>query len=221
MTSGWIHHVLKQPTSHNQIHWFVFKIWNPFPWCQRPTNQRHITNWPLCQACRQAPISPQIILPLKSRSLTACRMALRLRRICSTDDFFHKRPNALTTHLIKREYKHCFIQQEINKVRLIPRSHALETSIRQESDRVAFVVTFNPALPKINHIFSGNLNILHFSQRCKEALTSPPLISYRRCNNLRDILVRAKHSGPPSKTPVTDWTEIFERKVQTRLFERW
>ena len=43
-------------------------------------------------------------------------MALRLRKICWTDDFFHKRPNALTTRLIKREYKHCFIQQEIKKV---------------------------------------------------------------------------------------------------------
>ena len=47
-------------------------------------------------------------------------IALRLRRICSKDDFFNKRLNALTTHLINRGYKHCLSQQEINKVRFIP-----------------------------------------------------------------------------------------------------
>ena len=126
-------------------------------------------------------------------------MTLRQRRICSTDDFFKKRLNALAALLINTAYKHRFIQQEINKVRLIPPIHALETSTRRESDRVAFVVTFSPALPNINHIISGILNILHSSQRCKEALPSAPLISYRRCNNLRENLVRAKHRRPPPK----------------------
>ena len=128
-------------------------------------------------------------------------MALRQRWICSTDDFFNKRLNAVTTHLINTACKHRFIQQEMNKVRLIPRSHAFETFTRQESDRVPFLVTFNPALPNINHIICGNLNILHSSQRCKEELPSPPLISYRRCNNLHENLVWAKHRRPPPKTP--------------------
>ena len=128
-------------------------------------------------------------------------IALRLKIICSTDDFFNKCLNAHTTHLINRACKHRFIQQEINKGRLIPRSHALKTFTRQESDRVRFVVTSNPALPNINDIISGNLNILHSSQRCKEELPSHPLISYRRCNNLRENLVRAKHRRPPPKTP--------------------
>ena len=52
----------------------------------------------------------------------------------------NKRLNALTTHLIIRGYKRPFNKQEINKVPLIP------------------------ALPNINHIISGNLNILNSSQ---------------------------------------------------------
>ena len=145
-------------------------------------------------------------------------MALRQRWICSTDDFFNKRLNAVTTHLINTACKHRFIQQEINKVRLIPRSHAFETFTRQESDRVPFSVTFNPALPNINHIICGNLNILHSSQRCKEELPSPPLISYRSCNNLRDILVRAKHRRPPpfplpKHLELSAVTEVGARRV--------
>ena len=104
-------------------------------------------------------VPPQIILSsTHTKKSIPYTMALRQRRICSTDDFFNKRLNALTTHLINTAYKHCFIQQEINKVRLIPRSHAHETSTRQESDRVPFVVTFNPALPNMNpgHVNPGN-----------------------------------------------------------------
>ena len=118
------------------------------------------------------------------KSIPYSMQPLRQRRICLTDDFFNKRLNELTTHLINRGYKHLFIQQEINKVRLIP------------------------ALPNINHIISGNLNILNSSQRCKEALPSPPLISYRSCNNL----VRAKHrrSPPPPKKKQLELSAVTE-----------
>ena len=124
-------------------------------------------------------------------------MALRLRRICSTDEFFNTRPDALASHLIKRGYKYRFIKDEIDKVRQIPRSRALKTSTKKESNRIPFVVTFNPALPNIPQVISSNLNILRSSQCFQAAFPSPPLISYRRCNNLRDILVRAKHCRPP------------------------
>ena len=89
----------------------------------------------------------------------------------------------------------------VEKVRQISRSKALETSLKNESNRIPFVVTFNPALPSIRRIIFYNLNILRPPQRCKAAFPSPPLISFRRCNNLRDILVKAKHRRPPPKTP--------------------
>ena len=97
-------------------------------------------------------------------------MALRLRRICSTDEFFNTRSDALTTYLIKRGYPHRFIKEEIEKVRHIPRSKALETSMKNQSNRILFVVTFNPDLPNIRRIIFNNLNILRSSQRSKAKL---------------------------------------------------
>ena len=80
-------------------------------------------------------------------------MALRLRRIFSTDKFFNTRSSALTTHLIKRGYKHRFVKDAMEKVRQIPRSTALETSKKKESHRLPFVIsTFNPALPNIPQV---------------------------------------------------------------------
>ena len=132
--------------------------------------------------------------PSHTKQSISFSMALRLKRICSTDEFFNTRSDALTTHLIKRGYPHRFIKEEIEKVRHIPRSKALETSMKNQSNRIPFVVTFNPALPNIRPIiFNNNLNILRSSQRCKAAFPSPPLLSYRRCSNLRDKLVRSTH----------------------------
>ena len=126
-------------------------------------------------------------------------IASRLRRVCSTNEFFNTRSSALTTHLIKRGYKHRLVKDAIERVRQIPRSTALETSIKKESHRIPFVMTFNPALPNIPQAISSNLNILRSSERCLEAFSSPLRISYRRCKNLGNILVRAKHrrQAPP------------------------
>ena len=63
--------------------------------------------------------------------------------------FFNTRSSAFTTHLIKKGYKHRLVKDAIEKVRQIPRSRALETSIKKESHEIPFVITFNQALPNI------------------------------------------------------------------------
>ena len=80
---------------------------------------------------------------------------------------------------------------------------------------LARLVTFNPALPNIPQVISSNLNILRSSQRCLEAFSYPPLMLYRRCKNLRDILVSAKRrsKAPPSPTP----PRLQEHSVVTEI----
>ena len=68
--------------------------------------------------------------------------------------FFNTCSNALTTHLIKRGYQHRFVKEDVEKVRQIPRSKALETSTKQENNRIPFVVTFNPAFLTYVKLFS-------------------------------------------------------------------
>ena len=119
-------------------------------------------------------------------------LALRLRRICSTDAKFKHRINELKTYLLARGYNYNFLEEQFLRAANISRTNALQTKPKASNDVVPFVVTYNPALPRISNILRKHFNILHSSNRCKDVFKQPPFVAYRRSPNLRDILVKAQ-----------------------------
>ena len=93
-------------------------------------------------------------------------LALRLRRICSTNETFTLRTNELIDYLHKRGYKgynRYFLQREIQRVNNITRTEALtplDTSTLDKPERVPFVITYNPALRSISSIIRKHFHIL-------------------------------------------------------------
>ena len=114
--------------------------------------------------------------PSHTKQCIPFSMALRLRRICSTDEFFNTpyREDINTP------------QDAIENVRQIPRSTALETSIKDESHRIPFVITFNPALPNIPHAS-------HFQQ--------PQHFSFFTTTAPRSIFFSSSYIVPPLQKP--------------------
>ncbi|XP_078371353.1 uncharacterized protein LOC144655006 [Oculina patagonica] len=124
-------------------------------------------------------------------------LALRLRRICSTENFFEHRVKELQQYLVKRGYKQRFISEQIDRARLVSRAESLQEHTREtRSDRVPLVITYNPALRNIQKILHNKQPLLNSSSNCKEIFKETPVVSYRRSPNLRDLLVRAKLKGP-------------------------
>ena len=96
----------------------------------------------------------------------------------------------------------------------------------------SFVITYNPALPNISCIIHKHSNVLYSSDRCKNVSTNLPLVAYRRCKNISDILVRAKLPEPtntdqsrsPSgsfqcnKTSCTVWPFIDDGRNQYSFY---
>ena len=126
-------------------------------------------------------------------------LALRLRRICSSDETFKLRTNELRTYLNKRGYNLSFLNQEIGRVNGIPRSDAIatrDTSDTNQPIRVPLVVTYNPALRSVSSIIHKHFNILSSSPRCANVFKTTPLVAFRRTNNLSDLLVSAKLRNP-------------------------
>ena len=144
--------------------------------------------------------------PAHTKRTIPFSLALRLRRICSTDHFFNKRCYELINYLALRGYSRRLLKREVNRVRNISRQEALKPRPQtdNQSARTPFVITFNPALPNASATVCKNLNILHSSARCKQTFSPPPVVAYKRTPNLRDLLVRTQlrdNSNPQHKAP--------------------
>jgi hypothetical protein len=130
--------------------------------------------------------------PCHTKKAIPFSLALRLRRICSTDQAFNTRSAELTSYLLKRGYNRYFLSRQIERASNIPRNLAIQPKEKRTSNRIPFIVTYNPSLPSIPSIFKKNLSLLHSSNRCKTIFAQPPLVAFRRSPNLRDVLVKAK-----------------------------
>ena len=120
--------------------------------------------------------------------------ALRMCRICSTNNDFKKRSLELKSHLLHRGYKPSFVQDQIDRASHIRREDALTPRTRTcHNQRVPLVVTYHPNLPNLTALTKkNNLPVLHASSHLKKAIPERPLIAYRRQKNLRDLLVKAE-----------------------------
>ena len=132
--------------------------------------------------------------PLHTKKAIPFSLALRLRRICSTDETFKIRTTELTTYLLKRGYKRNFVTKQIQRAADIPCTHTLQPKQTDKPKRIPFITTYNPSLPSIFNIIKKHYNLLLSSDRCKNAFLHLPVVAFRRSPNLRDLLVTAKLS---------------------------
>ena len=139
-------------------------------------------------------------------SLPYC-LALRLRRICSSENLFQQCTNEMLHHLNQRGYKKRSIHDAIKKASLVTREEALADKTKSKSlQRVPFVVTYNLMLPNIPKILHEAHPILHASERYTEIFKNVPLVSYRRARNLSDMLCSKRLASPKSHNPIPPQT---------------
>ena len=116
--------------------------------------------------------------------------ALRMRRICSTNDDFKKRSLELKSHLLHRGYKPSFFQDQIDRTSHIRREDALTPRTRIcHNKRVPLVVTYHPNLTALTKKKTSRCYMLPAAYK---DIPERPLIAYRRPKNLRDLLVKAE-----------------------------
>ena len=85
------------------------------------------------------------------------------------------------------------IDAAIQKARKIPRPEALKKVVKvKDSQRPVFVIAFDPRLPSISQIVSRHWRTMRQDPYLAQVFPQPPLIAYKRPENLRDKLLRAK-----------------------------
>ena len=121
-------------------------------------------------------------------------LAYRIVRICSEADTCEKRLEELRQLLLDRKYKKSIINSAIKKAKAIPRKKALErVNLEEKTKRPVFAVTYDPRLPALPSIVKKHWRTMVASDpHLKEVFPLPPLVAYRRPQNIKDKIIRSK-----------------------------
>ena len=148
-------------------------------------------------------ISPQSNHPPHTFNSIIYGQTLRLKRICSTNEYFLTRAAELASHLVASGYKRNQIAPIMTKVNKIDRTKLLDSGPQSKNklDRIPYVTTFCPQAPDLRTTHNKHKHILEASQAMSRLAPHPPLIAHRRTPNLGNLLFNTK--PPKQQTPGT------------------
>ena len=107
----------------------------------------------------------------------------------------------------ERGYPKTTIQEAFCKSTTFQRENLLKNKKKKRSNRIPFVVTYNRTLPNLGAIINKHWNILQIDPKMKEKFSDRPILAYRRCKNLRDIVGSNKFSNNKVVRPRNDHGE--------------
>jgi len=102
----------------------------------------------------------------------------------------------LTDWFKERGYEESFVQQQIGSALGLDRESLNRRSEKQKNqdreDRVPLVTTYHPAHSSMIRVVHNLHHMLKSTEELRKVFPDPPFIAFRRCKNLKDILVRSK-----------------------------
>ena len=103
--------------------------------------------------------------------------ALRLRHICAASAAFEHRAADLRKNLVNRGYKEKIVGEQMHRVRVLDWEELLLPRQETTNKRSPVVFTYHPGLPNIGGILRELHPLLHFSNRCKQAIKYLPMMT--------------------------------------------
>ena len=126
-------------------------------------------------------VDPKTCYPSRNISKIPEGIALRLRRICDSDEKYGKRSNEYQNYLIARNYSLSLVVKQFQKVSQISRDNAQKSRSKVlGTDSVNFVTSYNPILKKINSLINKYLSILHADLDLKEIFLRKSITTFYR-----------------------------------------
>ena len=116
---------------------------------------------------------------------------LRLRRLCSEDSDFSLKSEEMCEFFDKRGYPASVVEAGHHRAQQIDRQSALQTSQKENSNRIPFTLTFHPHNHAVKSIILKNFKLLQNDPDTGRIFSEPPLISFKRDKNIGNFLVRS------------------------------
>ena len=135
-------------------------------------------------------VLPRTYFPTKSIENDLKGVALRLRRICDSDDKFDERNVQYQKYLVARLYQPSKVKKQFSDVINISREKARRHKNNNNFPASCNLITqFNPLLPNIKTIIKKHLSVLHSSHEMLQIfLENTVNVTYRRNKNLKELI---------------------------------
>ena len=120
-------------------------------------------------------------------------LAYRLKRIESVPENLVKNLSSLKSELVSRGYRPRSVQDAFDRVLSLNRDDTLQKVPRPPNNRVVLSLPFDKRLPDVAGLIRHRHQCLLDSDAdARHYMPLPPMTSFTRTKNLRDILIRAK-----------------------------
>ena len=120
-------------------------------------------------------------------------VALRLRRICSSEENYNEKSEEYAKYLVNRGHDLKSVRKCFNDIGNISRANARKkVTSRNEKSLVVFSTSYNPHGPNVNKILRKNIHLLQNNDRLKEIFPEGTLlVANKREKNLQELLMRS------------------------------
>ena len=116
---------------------------------------------------------------------------LRVCRLCSDNSDFSLKSKEMCNFFNKRGYPASVVQAGYHRAPQIDWQSALQTSQRDNNDRIPFTLTFYPHNHAVKSIILKNFKLLENDPDTGRIFSQPPFISFNRDRNIGNFLVRS------------------------------
>jgi len=116
---------------------------------------------------------------------------LRLRRLCSDGSDFSLKSEEMCNFFNKRGYPASVVQAGHHRAQQIDRQSALQTSQRENIEKIPFTPTFHPHNHAVKSIILKHFKSLQNDPDTSKIFSQPPLIPFKRDKDIGNFLVRS------------------------------
>ena len=174
--------------------------------------QKWIFSTPLKPTDREGYLHSKSENPNSTQKSIAYSQAVKFNKICYNISNLQNNCKRLFNILTKRGFNKKGTTTQINRAISVSRNKLLNKIKTSNTERLPLTVTYNRPLPDLKTIIDKNWHILHIEPKLKEIFAEPPILTFKRNKNFKDMIGCNKvfHNKK-----ILNWKKFNKGKCQT------
>ena len=134
-------------------------------------------------------VLPSTCYPKKNIDNVPKGIALRLRRICDSDEKFDIRSFEYQNYLIARNYNPRLVRRQFHSVKNLSRNEARKVKTKSKKNTFNLVTVYNPNINNLQSVIKKHLSILYSDPDMKNVFPEGSInVTYKRGKSLRELI---------------------------------